>query len=339
MDNNIINAQLVASPFFTDRSGEAHFVRTWADHSLACSPMTVFPTERPFVLFRWLTLSLLLFLAACQKKDVVIPEPDPTPVPTATGGRDDNMALGNPSNAVPSVVAVNNHLILHPQFALGYDNSRGTARWVSWHLNMDWKGNATRCDCFEPDPLLPSGYFAAITFNYSNTGFDRGHLCPSDDRDGSATDNAATFLLTNITPQAPEMNQQTWASLESFARDLAADGNELYIVAGSYGEGGTGSQGAATSIAGGAITVPARWWKVLVVIPEGDNDTDRINVDGARVIAVDIPNTQNATAHPWYYYRTTVDAIEQSTGLDLLNALPFDVQESLENELDAGLVW
>ncbi len=249
------------------------------------------------------------------------------------------MALGNPSGAISSVVAMNNHLIVHPQYAFAYDNSRGQANWVSWHLSMAWRGLAERCDCFEPDLLIPSGYFAAWTGNYTNTGFDRGHLCPSEDRDGSDVDNAITFRMGNIVPQAPQMNQQTWANMESFARDLAADDNELYIIAGGYGEGGTGSQGYATSIAGGAIAVPARYWKVMVVIPEGTNDLQRITTDGARVIAVDIPNTQNATSLEWYDYRVSVDDIENSTGFDLLGLLPAPVQEMLEEEEDAGAVW
>ena len=146
--------------------------------------------------------------------------------------------------------------------------------------------------------------------------------------------------MTNIAPQSPEMNQDTWFELEAFARDVMGEGNELYILAGGYGEGGTGSLGGTTtSIASGSIAVPARYWKVLLIIPDGDQDLDRVVQDGARLIAVDMPNTPGATSQPWYAYRTTVDAIEQSTGLDLFSALPTDVQETLENEVDAGPVW
>lgn len=286
-----------------------------------------------------LLLAAVLLFAACQK-EVEIPEPDPEPTPTSDNARGDNMALGNPSGAIANVVAANNYLIVHPQFTAGYDNSRGQARWVSWHLSAAWKGSAERCDCFEPDPLLPASFYAVSTFAYSGTGFDRGHLCPSDDRDASDADNASTFLLTNIAPQAPDMNQDTWFQLEAFARDLVADGYEIYTMAGGYGNGGTNAQGVFTThLAGGAIAVPARYWKVLVIIPDDSNDVERITTEGARVIAVDMPNSASATAQPWYAYRTTVDAVEQSTGLDLLNALPTAVQEALEEEEDAGVVW
>jgi len=57
-----------------------------------------------------------------------------------------------------------------------------------------------------------------------------------------------------------------------------------------------------------------------------------------RIIAVDMPNTQYANAQPWYDYRTSVDPIEAVTGLDLLDALPTDLQEQLEAGVDAGEV-
>lgn len=286
-------------------------------------------------------LAALLLFSACAKEEEVAPTPAPTattPTPVVDDGRDDNLALGNPSGAIASVVSANNYLIVHPQYVVGYDNSRGLARWVSWHLSLAWKGSAPRCNCFEPDPLLPSGFFHAVHADYTNSGFDRGHLCPSDDRDGSDADNAVTFYMSNIGPQAPDLNQQTWGDLEDYARTLAADSMELYIMAGGYGNGGSGDLGGTTlTIANGAIAVPKRYWKVMVVLPWGTNDLERIN-SSTRVIAVDMPNRNDVTALEWYNYRTSVDAIEDSTGLDLLDLLPAQLQDLLEVGVDAGPV-
>jgi endonuclease G, mitochondrial len=114
--------------------------------------------------------------------------------------RDDNMAMGNPSGATSSITDSNNFLLIKHQYALSYNNSKGTANWVSWHLSLAWKGDALRCDCFTQDATLPAGYYRAATSHYTGSGFDRGHLCPSDDRDASDSDNAATFKMTNIAP-------------------------------------------------------------------------------------------------------------------------------------------
>ncbi len=260
---------------------------------------------------------------------------------TTTGGssdtiptRDDNMALGNPSGA--STTNSNNYLMNKIQYTISYNNSKGIPNWTSWHLSRAWKGTATRCDCFNQDVALPSGFFRASTSNYTSTGFDRGHLCPSEDRDGSDTDNAKTFLMDNITPQAPNMNQQTWAAFETYCRTLMSAGNELYIIAGGYGSGGTGSSGGiTTTIASGSITVPSHFWKIAVILPVGTNDVSRVSTS-TRVIAIDMPNTQTVNAHTWDYYRTTVDAIEASTGYDFLSNISTTIQSSLESTVDSG---
>ncbi|MCX6352192.1 MAG: DNA/RNA non-specific endonuclease [Bacteroidetes bacterium] len=255
---------------------------------------------------------------------------------SSTPTRDDNMAMGNPSGATTSTTDSNNYLMNKTQYALAYNNSKGGANWVSWHLSTAWKGTATRCDCFTGDATLPSGYFKSVTSNYTNTGFDRGHMCPSDDRDGSSTDNAATFLMTNIRPQAPILNQQTWAALETYCRTLIANGNECYIISGGYGTGGTGSNGGTTNtIASGKINVSSHYWKVIVVLPVGSNDVSRVSTS-TRVIAIDMPNNQSVNTHTWGYYRTTVDAIESSTGYNFLSTVSSTIQSSIESVVDSG---
>ncbi len=54
------------------------------------------------------------------------------------------------------------------------------------------------------------------------------------------------------------------------------------------------------------------------VTPVGSNHLCRVT-STTRVIAIDLPNTQVASALPWGDYRTSVDAIEDSTGLDNLS--------------------
>lgn len=248
--------------------------------------------------------------------------------------RDDNLGMGYPSAA--GFTDFNDYLMIKAQYALSYNNSKGMANWVSWHLSPAWKGSATRCDCFTSDATLPSACYKVTTGKYTNTGFDRGHLCPSDDRDGSSMDNSATFLMTNIAPQSPVLNQQTWGDLEDYCRSLAASGNELYIIAGAYGQGGNGSGGGTSStIAGGSIMVPAHYWKVIVVLPIGKKDAGRVSAT-TRVIAVDMPNQQSVNAHNWAYYRTSIDAIEAATGYDFLTSVPVAVQSGIEARTDAG---
>lgn len=245
-------------------------------------------------------------------------------------GRDDNMALGNPSTAAK---AKDNYLLVKPQYALSYNSSQGNPNWVSWHLSAAWMGDADRCNCFAPDAALPGNFFKALPSHYTGSGFDRGHLCPSADRSANAADNEATFLMDNMTPQSPHLNQQTWKGLEDYCRRLAEHSMEMYVIAGSYGQGGVGSNGDAQTIGGGKIQVPAHFWKIIVVLPQGENDLGRITKD-TRVIAVDMPNVPEVNARNWNFYQTTVNTIESATGYRFFSNLPADVQAALKQKQD-----
>ena len=102
--------------------------------------------------------------------------------------------------------------------------------------------------------------------------------------------------------------------------------------------GGTGSNGGITNtIASGAITVPSNVWKAVVVLPIGSNDLTRVS-SSTRIIAIDVPNTQTASSQPWQTYRTTVDAIEAQTGLNLFNLISESTQSALESQVDAVVI-
>ncbi|WP_223284579.1 DNA/RNA non-specific endonuclease [Hymenobacter qilianensis] len=264
-----------------------------------------------------------------------VPAPSSPARTAVVVSRDDNMALGNPSGATSSLSTPNNYLLSKHQYAMSYNAGRGIPNWVSWHLNRAWMGSAPRQDDFRPDPALPRGFYQVSTGSYLGSGFDRGHNCPSADRTTDLDDNSATFLMTNMIPQAANNNQRTWSGLEEYGRRLVDAGNEVYIIMGNYGKGGTGLNGRATTIDQGRITVPARIWKVLVVLPEGTNDLQRIAAGQARVLAIDTPNDQSVSPD-WSRYRVSVDAIEEATGLDLLSNIPLEAQDRLEARVDTG---
>ena len=257
------------------------------------------------------------------------------PINTAARIATDNLLFGNPSNATTSTVATTNYLMQKTQFSLSYNSVQGKPNWVSWHLDPTWLGSAARCDCFSTDTSIPTSWYKVSSSSYTGSGFDRGHNCPSADRTYSSTDNKATFLMTNMMPQAPNNNQQTWAKLEDYCRTLVAQGNECYIICGSYGVGGTGSAGYKTTLDAGRVTVPSNIWKVVLVIPQGTNDVSRVTTS-TRVIAVNTPNSQTIVTTTWGGYRTTVDAIETATGYDILSVLDDATEAILESRVDNG---
>ena len=264
------------------------------------------------------------------------PTPPGTQQPAPGTTTADNLLLGNPSGATSDPSNTTNYLYVHPQYATGYNAQRGIPVWTSWHVGRaDLTKNAPRQNDFRADPGLPRQFYQVTPQSYSGSGFDKGHNCPSGDRTASLDDNSATFLMSNMVPQAPQNNQQTWAHLEEYTRSQVEKGQEAYVIMGSYGRGGTGKNGPASTLDQGRVSVPARIWKVVVFLPEGGNDLQRIIAGQARVLAIDTPN-DNTSSLQWTQYLTSVDKIEAATGLDILSALPPDTQAQLQKVVDSG---
>jgi endonuclease G len=222
------------------------------------------------------------------------------------------------------------YLIERPQYVLSYNAEKRIPNWVSWRLVKGDLGKSTRGP-FEPDPLLPRGFAKVTSHVDDGSGFDRGHMCPAQDRSARQENMDATFYLTNIVPQSPNSNQRGWERLEAYCRELAQKGHELFIVCGPAGVGGVGKNGRAEEIGKGrlTVTVPAKLWKVVVVLPEPGAEARR----NTRVISIIMPNDQTV-GFDWTKYRRSARAVERLTGLKFFSALPRDVADALLDHVD-----
>jgi endonuclease G len=232
---------------------------------------------------------------------------------------------------------MDNYLIDMGYYTESYNSTKAEPNWVSWHLDASNTTNvSSRLNNFAAFNGLPGSWTAvqSSSYNYSTYGFDRGHNCPSADRTSSVNANSATFLMTNMIPQAPNNNQGTWNDLEGYLRDQVTAGNEVYIIMGSYGTGGTGLNGPFNTIVSGDVhvNIPSNVWKIAVIVPVGNGDISRVSAS-TRVIAVNTPNV-NSINRDWKQYRVTVRDIETATGYNLLSNLPQNVQDAVETEKD-----
>lgn len=282
-------------------------------------------------IFILLSVVVLRFVS---RKEAVPEGGGPTPAPTVTttppAGRapvSPNVALGDPSNASPDASNRNNYLLVKPQYVLSYNDERGGPNWVSWRLVASDIGDVERQDNFHPEASLPAGFRRVTPNDYTGSGYDRGHVCNSKDRTATPADNSETFSMANMLPQTPDLNRQVWESLESYSRTLARKGNQLYIVAGGYGSAGTIGRT-------NKVTVPTNCWKIILVLPDG-KDVARADKN-ARVIAVDMPNTDGIGSETWEKYTTTVRDIEAKTGYHFFTQLPQNVQDALKSKRDSG---
>lgn len=244
------------------------------------------------------------------------------------------MQLGNPSGAIVDTNNHNHYLIQRTVEALDYSDNLGEPVWASWDLTTGDVGSATRSTTYYTDTNLPPNFYRVTTTDYNGVGnidFNRGHLCPSEDRTDTTNDNKLVFFMSNIMPQSGPNNQGVWNNLESDCRDLASAGNELLILCGPSGFG-------TNTIPSGKAYIGSNVWKIAVIVPTNSGTAlSRLSVTN-RVIAVSIPNVTNGLSSSWQTYLTSPWQIEQDTGFTFFSAVPANIAAVFRAKVDGSPV-
>jgi endonuclease G len=127
-------------------------------------------------------------------------------------------------------------LLFNRQFIVGYSYLFRQPRWAMQVIDestMQMADDFDRLDNFREDLRIPETFRSTLD-DYKGSGFDRGHLINSADRQGSRIINSETFLLSNMSPQKPKFNRAIWLELEKAVRALAEKDEfaEVYIACG-----------------------------------------------------------------------------------------------------------
>ena len=238
------------------------------------------------------------------------------------------MQLGNPSTASADTNNHDHYLIQRAVEAIDYNDRLGEPNWVSWDLTVSDIGSSGRSSSFYTDTNLPPNFNRVKYSDYTYSGYDRGHMCPSEDRTDNTNDNKAVFFMSNIVPQTPDNNQGVWGNLENYCQALAQAGNELLIICGPSSFDG------ARINTNGPVYIPGYTWKIAVIVQPGSGSAlSRINY-GTRVIAVNVPNIAGIRSVPWTNYLTSVNQIQMNTGFIFFTALPAHVAAVLRAKVD-----
>lgn len=249
--------------------------------------------------------------------------------PTSIYAKNDE--FGDPTPATPG--STTDMLIVRPEYTLSYNQTRGTPNWVSYELDARQFGSQDRCNCFTADPNLPAAA-QIFTSDYTNGGYDRGHMTRSADRTAAIYDNATTFYLTNVVPQTADLNQGVWAQFENALGDSAQAGRAVYIITGPLYTAGKPLTFLKNE---GKVAIPDSTWKVAFIGPKGTSPFGLADVaawnslDNTTVLAVNMPNVAGVRNDPWAKYLTSIDKIEASTGYDLLSLLPDNIENVVES--------
>ncbi len=139
----------------------------------------------------------------------------------------------------------NLEILEHAGMVVGFDCDYKMASWVFHILTPDVSfGSVSRSNDFRMDDKSTCGtadendYFiknknATGDFDYDGFGFDRGHLAPSADFKWSEKALSESYYYSNMTPQRPEFNRESWASLEDLLRNVGdQEKKNFYVITG-----------------------------------------------------------------------------------------------------------
>lgn len=199
-------------------------------------------------------------------------------------------------------------------YSLSYNADYKTPHWVAWELTRkETKGEEVRTDKFLPDPDVLGA--KAYTGDYTNSGYDRGHMAPAADMKWSAQAMQESFYLSNICPQNPNLNRGDWNDLEEQSRLWAKKYGAVYIACGPIYDSKRPKR-----IGNNKVAVPDAFYKVILI-----NDKQR-----PKALGFIFPN--KAGHQSLKKYLVTVDSVESRTKMDFFAALPDEIETRIEAE-------
>ena len=228
--------------------------------------------------------------------------------------RRDLRAMGLPA------IAPGEEVVEHAGHMLVYSDEHEQPKWTAHIASPELiTGNLARIDSFLPDPDVKTG--TAVTADYWNSGFDRGHLVPSADMRWNLEALEGTYLYSNVSPQRPDLNRGRWAELEDWTRRYVYYSKRRLFVA----TGPVLRDGLPTMQNPGhrnEVSIPEQFWKVIA------------DLDGNEPKAIAFVMSNAKQELPVISHAVPVDSVEKLTGIDFFPALDDAVEQQIERMND-----
>ena len=224
----------------------------------------------------------------------------------------------DPSTDLEAVVTnpdLSEQIVKYSGMTISFNPEMHVPNWVAYELTAEEAdGREPRAGGFMVDPDVDG---CATPADYKNTGFDRGHMAPAADMKWSPEAMHESFYMTNIVPQARSLNSGTWGRLENKCRQRARKDSAIVIISGPVLTDKIEMHIGATGVA-----VPQRLFKV-VMSPYSDPP---------QAIGFLIPN--GTLKGGMEAYAVSVDSVETVTGHDFFSALPDDIENRIESQVN-----
>lgn len=200
---------------------------------------------------------------------------------------------------------------------ISFNSDMHEPNWVAWELTREETYGKEKRSGFSADPDVEG---SADPRDYTNSGYDRGHMAPAGDMKWDAEAMRECCLMTNICPQAKALNTGAWRNLEESCRRWAQRDSAIFIVCGPIL-----TDPITEYIGKNKVAVPSRFFKV-VLAPYAKP---------ARAIGFIFPNS--AIKGGMQAAVVSVDSVERATGHDFFSQLPDSIEDIVEAQADLHL--
>lgn len=189
-------------------------------------------------------------------------------------------------------------VIDHKYYKIGYWDKHKQSAWVAYLLTREMvEGKkATRSNKFRMDKKLSTRPISSS--DYTKSGYDRGHICPSADMSFSQDAQDMTFLMSNISPQLHSFNAGKWKQLEEKVRYWAKENDSIIVIAGPILDSIIGKIGKNN------VSIPYSFYKIIIDISYPDFK------------AIGFIMRNEKLSEDLIYYSVSIREIERRTGLD-----------------------
>ena len=230
--------------------------------------------------------------------------------------RFDNLVYGG-----KPITLLDLNILPNTSYYSAYSEKRKNPIWVAYRLDVHKGQNRlSRPGNFITDFRTKSKIDQRV---YAKTGYDRGHMCPNSAiaaRYGKKG-QTETFLMSNITPQKPELNRKVWERLERLEEAYANKFGGIWVITGPIFD-------QHVELLSHQVEIPDSFYKILI-----DEDNGKV-----RVLPFIVP--QNVTGKEILNdFLTSVDEIEKQTGLDFFSPMDDEYENKLESYVPGKTMW
>ena len=207
-------------------------------------------------------------------------------------------------------------IVRHEGYTASFNSKYQIPNWVAYELTADELEGTVRRPSnspFQPDPDYCGRQ--PERRDYSNSGWDKGHLAPCADMKWSEKAMIESFYFTNVCPQDHNFNAGDREQLEELARHIAHKKGSLYIICGPIVVDNVNGR------LSNKVVIPDFFFKAFLYK----------DADGYHSIAFRMANNQ--TGLPLSVFAFSVNDLESEIGLDLFTHLDPAIQESVESQL------